>query len=516
LKANEKGGVWVERQAEAKKQADAAAAAILGEAVALDKLRATADKAGAALKKVKDEQKAAEEKSGKLASGLRALGGGALADVGDKASKLKGGFADMRVALGSAGVYAAVAVALVAVSVAVLAIAAAAAAGVAKLAEWAVGLADARRSAVLLASGGFAQSSKTGQELYDTVTRLTKRFPQTREELTATAKSLAYYGLKGEALTKALEQSSVWAARIKFGPDWEKQMLALPEQSKILEQNIAGLFGGLKIDPLLKGIQKLVALFDETTASGKAIKVVFESVFQPLVDGAAGTAVKIEAFFLQMEIWSLKALIALKPHTSLIVGIGEAFLVVSGIIVGVVVVALGLVAAALAAPLAILAGSLFLFQTFTAKIREIGPAMIDGLVNGIKDGAGAVWEALKGVVMNAVNGVKSLLGIHSPSKVFADIGAQTGAGMEIGVERSSGGVQNAMETMAAPPTVGTAKGSGAAAANGAGSTKGANISGNTFVLNGVQGAEDAEARIGALLTRLIEGDATQLGAAVSA
>lgn len=56
------------------------------------------------------------------------------------------------------------------------------------------------------------------------------------------------------------------------------------------------------------------------------------------------------------------------------------------------------------------------------KMLQIGSQIVEGLKNGIKN----AWEGLKSFVKNKVNGlvdsVKKLLGIASPSKVFAEIG----------------------------------------------------------------------------------------------
>jgi TP901 family phage tail tape measure protein len=52
----------------------------------------------------------------------------------------------------------------------------------------------------------------------------------------------------------------------------------------------------------------------------------------------------------------------------------------------------------------------------------VGQAMVRGLIDGIKSLGGVVLNTLKDVVMSPVRGVKSLLGIRSPSVVFEGIG----------------------------------------------------------------------------------------------
>lgn len=75
--------------------------------------------------------------------------------------------------------------------------------------------------------------------------------------------------------------------------------------------------------------------------------------------------------------------------------------------------------------------------------------MMQGLINGIKAAAGAVWNAIKGVVGGAIDKVKNFLGIHSPSLVFTEIGAQTGAGLVNGILGSRDAVAKAGGALAA-------------------------------------------------------------------
>lgn len=62
----------------------------------------------------------------------------------------------------------------------------------------------------------------------------------------------------------------------------------------------------------------------------------------------------------------------------------------------------------------------------TRRIQEagagIGDAIIDGLTGGLRDGIGRVANAAQNVINNLTGGVRKLLGIASPSKVFKAIG----------------------------------------------------------------------------------------------
>jgi hypothetical protein len=135
--------------------------------------------------------------------------------------------------------------------------------------------------------------------------------------------------------------------------------------------------------------------------------------------------------------------------------------------------------------------------------------MIDGLIAGITAAGGGILSAMTGAVTGAINGAKSLLGIASPSKVFAEIGTQTGEGMAQGVDGSAATVQGSLESMVAPPDAspGSAGGGGAAAKAG----------GHTFQITinaeGGDGQSIAAAVRDAVLA-LLEGDVAQFGSAV--
>ena len=71
------------------------------------------------------------------------------------------------------------------------------------------------------------------------------------------------------------------------------------------------------------------------------------------------------------------------------------------------------------------------------------------IVDGIKNGFLRMWESLKRTVSNMVNGlvsgVKSILGIASPSKVFAGIGGYMAEGLGQGFDREMLGVRKDIE-----------------------------------------------------------------------
>jgi len=76
-----------------------------------------------------------------------------------------------------------------------------------------------------------------------------------------------------------------------------------------------------------------------------------------------------------------------------------------------------------------------------------GRNLIEGLIKGVQQVAGNIAETVLKPIRDAVNGVKSFLGIRSPSRLFMQIGAYTGEGMAIGLERSASLVARASEAL---------------------------------------------------------------------
>jgi hypothetical protein len=59
--------------------------------------------------------------------------------------------------------------------------------------------------------------------------------------------------------------------------------------------------------------------------------------------------------------------------------------------------------------------------------------------------AGNLINAVKGVVTNAINAAKSVLGIHSPSTVFHGFGVNTILGFVQGIDKTGGKAQTALD-----------------------------------------------------------------------
>jgi hypothetical protein len=79
------------------------------------------------------------------------------------------------------------------------------------------------------------------------------------------------------------------------------------------------------------------------------------------------------------------------------------------------------------------------------RLSEIGRSIIDGIVKGIQAAPQAVENALRGIVDGAINNIKRILGIASPSKVFAGIGQNMMLGLAQGITGAAGLPQVALD-----------------------------------------------------------------------
>ncbi|WP_342494067.1 hypothetical protein [Bacillus sp. FSL R5-0447] len=78
------------------------------------------------------------------------------------------------------------------------------------------------------------------------------------------------------------------------------------------------------------------------------------------------------------------------------------------------------------------------------NLWQIGKNIIQGLINGISGMAGALASKVKSMANAIPNGMKKLLGIHSPSRVMRDkVGYHVGTGMAAGIDKSQAKVKAA-------------------------------------------------------------------------
>lgn len=279
------------------------------------------------------------------------------------------------------------------------------------------------------------------------------------------------------------------AVRAKFGDLAKRQLLALPEQMNRARENLRNVFAGVQVDKFLVGLGKVLDLLDETTTTGKILRSLAKTIFQPIVDFAGSDILpKVRVFFIGMSIaildvvnTSLKAYIWFKKtfgDVGLFKGIDGAELAFKAgkiavyafvIGVGALIAVFGTLAAIVAqvtAPLwqlpAALGAALAAASALKSKIaaalggtsdstKDAGNDAAKGIADGIKDGAPAVNAAMVDLAKGGKQAFEGELKIASPSKEMrATAKAGIGPGVAQGVDDGRSVVERAMSRLVEP------------------------------------------------------------------
>lgn len=489
----------------------------------------------------------ASEETEKL-RGAMAAAGGQVGALGSKLLAPVQGFQKLSAEMGASKAAAVLlGVGAAALAVSLVAVTAAAAAGVLSIAKWAVGLADANRSAALHREALEAMHPEL-VALHGTIDSVAKATGMHADELSELAGNLQEAGVSAGDMAGALEAAALAEtalgkggaadfvadvkagkkavaelsrdAKTKLGGIVEKQMRGLDAQSQRASESVSKIFGGLNIDPVLDAVDKLVGLLDESSASGRALHFLFNQLFQPLIDNSVDAAVAFEALVLKLEIAAVKAYIAVKKNWQGIKdefkGLNDTLTALSPVFdtllwpVRAAGAVLGAAASAFVS-LGLVVGKTWLsiLGIITGSdLFQMGVDLLAGLARGITSAAGAVKDAVHNAVTGAIDKAKSLLGIASPSKVFAEIGGYTAEGFTQGVDDGAGDAQSALANMVSPPSasdIGAPGVNGSAGASGAGG-RSISLSNVTFQFNGVRDAEHAQASFKETLLRVLEGE----------
>jgi len=102
------------------------------------------------------------------------------------------------------------------------------------------------------------------------------------------------------------------------------------------------------------------------------------------------------------------------------------------------------------------------WQLVPDKFKNIGADIINGLWNGIKAKAAALFDFVKGIGKGIATAFKTVLGIASPSKVFMDYGVNITEGAHNGIKKGESKLVGASRNMggAIKPTASRGGGSG--------------------------------------------------------
>lgn len=278
------------------------------------------------------------------------------------------------------------------------------------------------------------------------------------------------------------------AVRAKFGDLAKRQLLALPEQMNRARENLRNVFAGVQVDKFLVGLGKVLDLLDETTTTGKILRSLAKTIFQPIVDFVGSDILpKVRVFFIGMSIaildvvnTSLKAYIWFKKtfgDVGLFKGIDSAELAFKAgkiavyafvIGVGALIAVFGTLAAIVAqvtAPLwqlpAALGAALAAASALKSKIaaalggtsdstKDAGNDAAKGIADGIKDGAPAVNAAMVDLAKGGKQAFEQELKIASPSKEMRATAKWIGPGVAQGVDDGRPVVERAMSRLVDP------------------------------------------------------------------
>lgn len=482
------------------------------------------------------------------------------------------------------GGIAAVAVALVAVTVAAVAATAA-------LLKMAIASANARRNEALHLESltkmrnVYGIAAGNAKDMQASIDRVSGSTALGRGKLGEYTTQLYKMGLRGQNLDAALEGMAIkgavvgdegakafahWAAganlagksvqrltddvKARFGGVAAKQLLDLDVQMRMLHENTAALFDGIAIEPFLKGLSSITQLVSANTRSGQALKAIFTTIFQPMIDAITAATPIIKRFFQGMIIGALLVAIAivrvrnwwrkafggessvkgdtLAMKAALYVGIaalgvlGVAIVATFALLVGALVFAAPFIWAAvvavgalaiqgliLAAPFilaaiaiaAVIAAAYQLYQLWKEiDWTALGTSIVEGIVDGIKSGAKWLIDTVSELGTSALGALKETLSISSPSKAFARLGLAIpqglAAGVEAGAPEAGSAVSGLVDVPAAP---GGARG---------GSNVTVEVGGIVIHASSEAQASDLAADVERALVPVLERIAIQLGA----
>jgi phage-related protein len=89
------------------------------------------------------------------------------------------------------------------------------------------------------------------------------------------------------------------------------------------------------------------------------------------------------------------------------------------------------------------------FKGLASDAVGLGKDIVDGIIKGVSNAGSALTNKLRDLAKGALDAAKAVLGIHSPSTVFADmVGTQIPAGVAKGIEQATPKAMGAMADMA--------------------------------------------------------------------
>lgn len=248
------------------------------------------------------------------------------------------------------------------------------------------------------------------------------------------------------------------AVEAQFGNLNLRKMLDLNVIAQKFEDTLAQLTAGIDLEPLGKSLAEIASLFSQTTVTGQSLKLAITGAANALIGGFSKATPTIEAVIKQFTIGVLKLEIeAYRVRNAWRDAFGGEGIQIDWLQTA-TIYARGLADAALLVEHAMLGSAIAVarvgqfFQSGGDRIRAawdgLGDSLIGGLVEGLKRGVGRVTSAVEEIANSAKETFKRVLGIHSPSTVFAEYGEQTAEGYAQGAEAGAGRAQQGADALA--------------------------------------------------------------------
>ena len=375
------------------------------------------------------------------------------------------------------------------------------------------------------------------------------------------------------ALNVAIAGAALSALKFAIAND----KIAKVRMDKIAERTSKAwkeMFSGLKTEPLLNAMDRFSTQFTQSTAAGRALKALMETIVQPFADAVEAVEPAARELFKGAVLGALKlAIVTLKVRNAILraippsareaikefasgadamstaVSAGEvviyaltAVVAALGWIFTAVALAIAVAWAVIYAPIAgVVAAISWVVEGFQTggesmkssiknAVSAIGSALssfggmaisaagdlVSGLVDGIIDGVGAVAEAAANLAGAAMDAITSKLGISSPAKVMIKAGGFTAEGFAGGIDAGTAKVRTAAERMT---SVVTDQASGASTSSSTtiqGDSVSSTRGGNTYQISvyaPTGNGEDIAAAVERVLLSTFEAQAISLGVA---
>jgi hypothetical protein len=325
-----------------------------------------------------------------------------------------------------------------------------------------------------------------GKALNDTLEAMTMVSELQGPERAAQYKAMAAgMNLAGLSATQLAERT-----RKDLGGLMQKYMLSTTVQVRKLRENLQMIASGIPIGGFLKALNEVLGVFRATEPAGKALQTILQSLFGPVFGkNADDAATSLRRFTKQVMIVALDVAIwfaRMRRDIKRNVADVKSFLLgklgftidptsvdnfnanlralqvtfeMLGKISQIVLFPMKMLFLGVATSLAVVTAAVYGLGELWRDVfdkggwLDAGKNMVLGIVEGIKSGAGELWNALKGLAKGAVEAFKRAMGIKSPSRVMMGFGRHTSAGVAVGVNAGRPQVHRAMVRLAPPPAM---------------------------------------------------------------